>query len=420
MRFRRITQRIGGAVTAFVATVTATTAAGVSSPSPVGAQTPVATAIAPVNVGITPIVAHNANLNSLPTGPQVMTVTFANTGTAPVTNTQTVVRAGVSPAYIVSVLDGFTPLGSIDAKTGLWYATIVQLPGNGIITLTVTWQQPCPGKWPVSARFGDRSVVTLFLTFLGPADSKCPLEDASSSQPATISSLPWPPSLTASVGTATTLPVVTSSSVPLVPVPAGAALPTTTTTTFPAAVTVPTTGGGSAAGSATTTTALIQPVNPGTAVTPTPAAPATTLAPGATSTTSPSVNPAVTVTPPLVTFPTLPTAGTVGSTPTTLLSLGAPSTVPAATTTAPTRASTPVTRRATTTVIVCRTVNGERICGPRTAVTKTTRATTTTKSKRSTTTKKSRSTSSPPNTTTPRTTVKAAPPRATGSTQAKG
>lgn len=290
---------------AFVALVglVALVAAAVVLPQ---ASAPAQTAIA---ISINPILPPGQNQSTLPVGAQIFNFVISNPTSIVQVNQQAVIRVALPPAYIVNVTDGTASFGTIDNRTGLWYGLVPTLAPNSSVTLTMTWFQPCPGRWPVAARFGDRT-VSQTLGFVGSATGSCPPDETVAPQGGAYYALPWPPSTPSTIaGATTTTAVIIPSFATTVPgqIPTVTA-PGTPTTTIPGATVgvLPTVAATPTSTTllrlGPTTTALVSPVQPGQT---------TTLPPGQTTTT--------------VRKRTTPT---------------------------------------TTTVIICKTISGRRYCGP--------------------------------------------------------
>lgn len=294
----RHSSRRARAVAALAGLVALIGAATLLPPSPAPAQTP------GVSISINPIVPPGQSPATLPAGAQIVNFVISNPTPTIQINQQAVIRVALPPAYIVNVTDGTASFGTIDNRTAVWYGLVPSLAPNSSLTLTMTWFQPCPGRWPVAARFGDRT-TSLTLGFVGPSDAKCPPDETVAPQGSTYYALPWPPT-TQSTGATTTTAVIIPS----------------LTTTVPGQIPTVTTPGA-----------------------------ATTTLPGATVTTQPLV----------ATSTTLLRLGPTTTALVTPVQPGQTTTVPPGQTTTTVKKKTTPT---TTTVIICKTISGRRYCGP--------------------------------------------------------
>lgn len=264
------------------------------------AQLPAPAQTISAGIIINPIIPPGQNQSTLPVGAQIFNFVISNSSSTVLVNQQAVIRVAVPPAYIVNVTDGTTSFGTIDNRTGVWYGLIPSLAGNSSLTLTMTWLQPCAGRWPVAARFGDRTTA-LSLGFVGAPDPKCPPDETVAPLQASYYALTWP-----------------------------ATTPTATSTT---AVIIPSPTPGSGAG--------VIPTLPNAAVATTAPGSAAVAPLPATSTTLLRLGPSTT----MVVTPVQP---------------GATTTTPSQTATTAKKRTGPTT----TTIIICKTISGRRYCGP--------------------------------------------------------
>lgn len=318
-------------------------------------------AITPADAQTTPVdlvfvLPAGSNAAQLPLGAQSFQLQVKNTSAAPLTNLQVVLRVPPSPAYVVSVSDGTSPFGLIDNRSGFWYATLAQVNATSSVTLAVTWQTPCPGKWPITARVGTQKAA-IAPTWIGAPNSQCGPDENASPAPASYYELPWPPSV---IGGST----ISGSTTTAGP----------TTTVFGQVVaTAPTTilGGGVVGPTsstllsllATSTTANIQPIGQVTS---------TTIPLSASPTTAPtSTTKAALVTPPttapVLVAPTTTEALVEISPDTTATTPKKSSRVTKTGSKANAKTSTK-TSTATTVVTICKTIGGKRYCGPASSV----------------------------------------------------
>jgi hypothetical protein len=205
--------KVGAQTTTTAVPVTPTTAPGAS----------LALVMEPVtgNTGIS-LTAPNAMRTS---------VVITNETKSPLTNQQMVVRFGVKPDLINSVIDGSGPVGLIDATTGAWFHTIAAIQPGERVTYSVNWFKYCPGKWPMAVRVGDRQVSSTVQWSGTSIDPRCPADESTNPQPASFYALSWPSSVALPTPTGVvviTSPSSTSSTPPSTQAPT-VAPPTTTT-----------------------------------------------------------------------------------------------------------------------------------------------------------------------------------------------
>jgi hypothetical protein len=242
-------------------------------------------------------------------------VVITNETKVALTNQQMVVRFGVKPDQINSVIDSSGPVGLTDAATGAWFHTIAAIQPGERLTYSVNWFKFCPGKWPMAVRVGDRQVASSVQWSGTSSDSRCPADESTNPQPASFYALSWPSSVAPTVVTGVVVIPSTVASLPSSTV----AVPSTTVTTL-AGVT-------STLATTTTTTVRVS----------------TTLV---TSSTIQSLSG--------------PTTSSVSATSTT--KLGGPTTTRpllAPTTTLSVRSNRP------TTTLFCKTIGGNNYCGPK-------------------------------------------------------
>lgn len=284
--------KVGAQTTTTAAPVTPTTAPGAS----------LALVMEPVtgNTGIS-LTAPNAMRTS---------VVITNETKSPLTNQQMVVRFGVKPDLINSVIDASGPVGLIDANTGAWFHTIAAIQPGERVTYSVNWFKYCPGKWPMAVRVGDRQVSSTVQWSGTSIDPRCPADESTNPQPASFYALSWPS--TVALPTPTGVVVITS--------------PTSTSSTPPS--TPPSTQAPTVAPSTTNTR------------------PTTTQAP----------------LPSTATIQSLPGPTTTTTSATTSTKLGSVPTFPAKTTTTTTVG---VLSNRPTTTLFCKTIGGNKYCGPK-------------------------------------------------------
>jgi hypothetical protein len=249
------------------------------------------------------------------TAPNAMrtTVVITNETKTPLTNQQMVVRFGIKPDLINSVIDASGPVGLIDPTTGAWFHTIAAIQPGERVTYAVNWFKFCSGKWPMAVRVGERQIATTVQWSGTSSDSRCPADETTNPQPASFYALSWPSSI--ALTTATNVVVIpssssSSSSTPPSTAPVTTSLASTTTTQTP-----------------TTTT--------------------TTVRPTTTSVTSSTLQ---SLSGPTTSVVTTTTTTKLGSVPT---SLAKP------TTTLSARSNGP------TTTLFCKTIGGNQYCGPK-------------------------------------------------------
>ena len=121
------------------------------------------------------------------TAPNAMrtTVIITNETKVPLTNQQMVVRFGVKPDLINSVIDASGPVGLIDATTGAWFHTIAAIAPGERLAYTVNWFKYCAGKWPMAVRVGERQVSSTVQWSGTSPDARCPADETTNPQPAT-------------------------------------------------------------------------------------------------------------------------------------------------------------------------------------------------------------------------------------------
>jgi hypothetical protein len=244
------------------------------------------------------------------TAPNAMrtSVVITNETKSPLTNQQMVVRFGVKPDLINSVIDGSGPVGLFDANTGAWFHTIAAIQPGERLTYSVNWFKYCPGKWPMAVRVGDRQVSSTVQWSGTSIDPRCPADESTNPQPASFYALSWPSSV--ALPTPTGVVVITS--------------PSSTSTTPPSA--------------------QASTVAPST----------TTIRPTTTQAASPTT----------ATLQSLPgpTTTTTTTSATTSTKLGSTPAFPAKTTTT-TIVGIPSNRPTTT--LFCKTIGGNKYCGPK-------------------------------------------------------
>lgn len=310
-------------------------------------------AITPADAQTTPVdlvfvLPAGSNAAQLPLGAQSFQLQVKNTSAAPLTNLQVVLRVPPSPAYVVSVSDGTSPFGLIDNRSGFWYATLAQVNATSSVTLAVTWQTPCPGKWPITARVGTQKAA-IAPTWIGAPNSQCGPDENASPAPASYYELPWPPSVisgsTTTAGPTTTVFGQVVATAPTTILGGGVVGPTSSTLLSLLA---------------TSTTANIQPIGQVTSTTiAVPASPttATTAAKAVSAPIAAPVSVAPTTTEALVEISPDTTATTAKK------SSGVTKTTSKANAKSSTKTST-----ATTVVTICKTIGGKRYCGPASSV----------------------------------------------------
>lgn len=198
---------------------------GVLAQPPAVAQT--TSTVSPVDLRLNPVVQIGATASALPIGGQTLQVIVSNSGTSPISNQQIVVRVPVTPAVITQVSEQNAPVGVVDPRSGFWYHTIAQLNAGSSVTYVVTWYSPCPGRWPLVARVGERRTSTS-VQFVGVSSATCPPDEVASPVVPSYLELPWPP--TSGAVATTTTAVAPTSTLTSTPSPAGAAAATTSTT----------------------------------------------------------------------------------------------------------------------------------------------------------------------------------------------
>ena len=254
------------------------------------------------------------------TAPNAMrtTVVITNETKVPLTNQQMVVRFGIKPDLINSVIDASGPVGLFDPITGAWFHTIAVIPPGERVTYTVNWFKFCSGKWPMAVRVGDRQISSTVQWSGTSSDARCPADETTNPQPPSFYALSWPSSI--SLTTATGVVVIPSSSTSASPPPSTAA----------------------------TTTLL-------------PSTPTTQVVASTTSTVRPTATTATTVTSSSLQSLTGPSTSSATTTSTTTTKLGSATTSSIAkpTTTISARPSGP------TTTLFCKTIGGNKYCGPK-------------------------------------------------------
>ena len=215
-------------VTPTVAPTVAPTAAPTSAPP---------TTVSPIDIRMNAVVQTGSTASSLPIGGQILQVVVTNSGTTPIANQQIVVRVPVSPAVITQVTEQNLPVGVIDAKSGFWYHTIAQLNVGASLTYIVTWYTPCPGRWGLAARVGDRR-TQVSVQLVGTAQTNCSPDEFAQPATASYGELPWPPLALAL--TTTTAPITTPTT-PVSPTLPGSVTSTTTPGAVPPPVVTTTT-----------------------------------------------------------------------------------------------------------------------------------------------------------------------------------
>ena len=196
------------------------------------------------------VVQNGSTASALPIGGQILQVVVTNSGSTPIANQQIVVRVPLSPAVITQVTEQNLPVGVIDARSGFWYHTIAQLNVGASLTYVVTWYTPCPGRWGLAARVGDRR-TQVSVQLVGTAQTNCSPDEFAQPATASFGELPWPPS---ALATTTTTSPVTIPTTPVSPTLPGSA----TSTTTPGVVVPPV---------VTTTTTTTRPPSPVTTTT---------------------------------------------------------------------------------------------------------------------------------------------------------
>ena len=199
----------GAVPTAMAQTVTSTTATTVP---------PVA--VSPIDIRMTAVVQNGAAASAVPIGGQILQVVVSNSGSSPISNQQVVVRVPVPPAVITQVTEQNQPVGVIDPRSGFWYHTIAQLNAGASLTYVVTWFTPCPGRWGLVSRVGDRR-TQVSVQLVGTPQPGCPPDEVAQIPTAGFFELPWPP-------TAQVTPAVTSTTQPALAAPPGATSTTST------------------------------------------------------------------------------------------------------------------------------------------------------------------------------------------------
>jgi hypothetical protein len=293
-----------------------------SAQTKVGAQTtttaaPTSTTIASASLALVmePV---TGNVGISLTAPNAMrtTVVITNETKVPLTNQQMVVRFGIKPDVINSVIDASGPVGLFDPITGAWFHTIAVIPPGERLSYTVNWFKFCSGKWPMAVRVGDRQISSTVQWSGTSSDARCPADETTNPQPPSFYALSWPSSI--SLTTATGVVVIPSSSTSSSTPPS-----TAPTTTLPAS---------------TTTTQVV-------------------------ATTTSTVRPTTTTSVTSSTLQSLsgPTTSSVTTTSTTTTKLGnAPtSSIAKPTTTISARPNGP------TTTLFCKTIGGNKYCGPK-------------------------------------------------------
>ncbi len=173
------------------------------------------------------------------TAPNAMrtTVIITNETKVPLTNQQMVVRFGVKPDQINSVIDASGPVGLTDATTGAWFHTIAAIAPGERLAYTVNWFKFCSGRWPMAVRVGERQVSSTVQWSGTSPDSRCPADETTNPQPASFYALSWPSSISLTTATGVVvIPPGVSSTLPSTIAPTVAPVPastTTTTTAFP-------------------------------------------------------------------------------------------------------------------------------------------------------------------------------------------
>ena len=307
---------------------------------------------APVEAQTTPVelvfvLPAGSNATQLPLGAQSFQLQVKNVSAAAVTSVQVVVRVPPPPAYVVSVTESGNAIGLVDNRSGFWYHTIAQIAPSSTVTLAVSWQMACPGKWPITARVGTTKAA-IAPTWVGPPNSQCGPDENASPAPASYYELPWPPSVvgaapTASPSTTTILGQVVATTAPL-GVPAATVFGATTTTLVSLL--------------ATSTTANIQPIG---AVT------STTL-PIAVVTAATSTTKAVAVTAPSVTTTTEPLVEIAPDTTATTVKKSTSSKSSSKSASSSKTSSGTGSKTSTTVITICKTIGGKRYCGPASSV----------------------------------------------------
>jgi hypothetical protein len=316
-RVRRLTAVTGVLFTATLLGVsskvgaqTTTTAAPVTSTTLPGAS--LALVMEPVtgNTGIS-LTAPNAMRTS---------VVITNETKVPLTNQQMVVRFGVKPDFINSVIDSSGPVGLIDATTGAWFHTIAAIQPGERVTYSVNWFKLCPGKWPMAVRVGDRQVSSTVQWSGTSNDSRCPADESTNPQPSSFYALSWPSSISPTTPTTATGVVVIPSTVASIP-PSSIAIPATTVATA-------------------VTTTSVPPISTTTAL-----RPSTTLVTSST-------------------IQSLPGPTTPSATAPTTTRLAGPTTTRAG---LPSISTTTISARSNgpTTTLFCKTIGGNKYCGPK-------------------------------------------------------
>ncbi len=287
----------------------------------VGAQTTTTTTAAPTAPATIPgasialvMEPVTGNTGISLTAPNAMrtSVVITNETKVPLTNQQMVVRFGVKPDLVNSVIDASGPVGLIDATTGAWFHTIAAIQPGERVTYSVNWFKYCPGKWPMAVRVGDRQVSSTVQWSGTSSDSRCPADESTNPQPASFYALSWPSSISPTGATGVVIIPSTSASTPTSTIAA-------TSTTVLAAVTT------------TSLSPLVTTI--------------TTLRGSTTLVTSTSIQ-------------SLPGPSASSASTTSTTKLFGPSIV-RPTTTISTRANGP------TTTLFCKTVGGNKYCGPK-------------------------------------------------------
>ena len=203
----------GAVPTAMAQTVTSTTATTV-------APAAVPTTVSPIDIRMTAVLQNGAAASAVPIGGQILQVVVSNSASSPISNQQVVVRVPVPPAVITQVTEQNQPVGVIDPRSGFWYHTIAQLNAGASLTYVVTWFTPCPGRWGLVSRVGDRR-TQVSVQLVGTPQPGCPPDEVAQIPTAGFFELPWPP-------TAQVTPTVTSTTQPALPATLGATSTTST------------------------------------------------------------------------------------------------------------------------------------------------------------------------------------------------
>ncbi len=184
------------------------------------------------------------------TSPNAMrtTVIITNETKVSLTNQQMVVRFGVKPDQINSVIDSSGPVGLTDPNTGAWFHTVAAIAPGERLAYTVNWFKYCPGKWPMAVRVGERQVSSTVQWSQWPGtspDARCTPDETTNPQLVSFYALPWPSSILPTAPTGVVVvPPAGSSTLASTIAPTPSSLPVTTSTILPVTTTTlrPTSG----------------------------------------------------------------------------------------------------------------------------------------------------------------------------------